>query len=284
MRKFLREPLVHFLLIGATLFALFDMFSAPAESLEKLIVISSGDLEALQANFTRTWQRPPTEQELQGLIEQNIRDEIAYREAMSMGLDQDDTFIRRRLRLKLELLLEDLAASVPPSTDELEAYLVQNRQKFAIEPRLSLSQVYLNPEKHGAELGQRSAALLEQLRRRGKNGTFDDLGDPIMLPGDIPLSSVNTLSRQFGKEFSEAIKEIEPGTWQGPILSSYGLHFVLIHEYIAGRNPELDEVRPVVERELLAEQRTERLEQAYQALRDRYIIEIEIDTEQKPGA
>jgi hypothetical protein len=284
MRKFLREPLLHFLLIGAALFALFDMFSAPTESLEKLIVISSGDLEALQANFARTWQRPPTEQELQGLIEQNIRDEIAYREAMSMGLDQDDTFIRRRLRMKLELLLEDLAVAVPPSTDQLEAYLVQNRQKFAIEPRLSLSQVYLNPEKHGAALGQRSAALLEQLRSRGKNGPFDDLGDPIMLPGSIPLSSVNTLSRQFGKEFTEAIKEIEPGTWQGPIRSSYGLHFVLVHEYIAGRNPELDEVRPVVERELLAEQRTERLEQAYQALRDRYIIEIEIDTEQKPGA
>ena len=130
MRKLLKDPLLHFLLIGALLFLVFELIKSPTGIQENRIFITTGDIQSLQANFARTWQRPPTEDELSGLIEDKVRDEIAYRESVAMGLDQDDPVIRRRLRMKMELLVEDVAGLSQPTDEDLETYLAEHQESF----------------------------------------------------------------------------------------------------------------------------------------------------------
>jgi len=279
MKKLLKDPLLHFLLIGAALFLVFGFFKDPAGNEENRIVITSGDIEAMQANFSRTWQRPSTDGELQGLIEDKVRDEIAYREAAAMGLDQDDTVIRRRLRMKLELLLEDIAGLSSPSDDELAAYLEEHKDSFRQEPQVSFKQVYLNSDKRGAGVDEAARAMLAELAAAGPGADLESFGDPNMLPAEFPLYYVSDVEKIFGASFAKGILEVEPGNWAGPVMSSYGLHLVFVRERIEGRDPELAEVRVEVEREWAAKRRREFKEETYKKLRERYTIVIE---EQEP--
>lgn len=275
MKKLLTDPLFHFLLVGAALFIIFELYSNTGESFEDKIIISQGDITALESNFARTWQRPPTEKELLGLLEESVRDEIAYREAVKMGLDQNDSYIRRRLRMKMELLIEDLGALEPPSERELLDYLGNNREAFRKEPQVGFSHVYLNVEKRTDTLEEDVRMLLQQLNGGGSEANPDNFGDAIMLPKHYPLSSLNIIARQFGSNFADDIAGLRPGGWQGPIESSYGLHLVLIHESVAGRDPDLSEIRPAVEREFVAKRQREIKEEAYRKLKEQYPVEID---------
>ena len=279
MKKLLKDPLLHFLLIGAALFLVFGFFKDPAGNEENKIVITSGDIEAMQANFSRTWQRPSTDGELQGLIEDKVRDEIAYREAAAMGLDQDEPVIRRRLRMKLELLVEDIAGLSSPSDDELTAYLEEHKDSFRQEPQVSFKQVYLNSDKRGAGVNEAAQAMLAELAAAGPGADPESFGDPNMLPAEFPLYYVSDVEKIFGAAFAKGILEVEPGNWAGPVMSSYGLHLVFVRERIEGRDPELAEVREEVEREWTAKRRREFKEETYKKLRERYTIVIE---EQEP--
>lgn len=275
MKKLLTDPLFHFLLVGASLFIIFELYSNTGESLEDKILITQGDITALESNFARTWQRPPTEKELLGLIEESVRDEIAYREAVKMGLDQNDSYIRRRLRMKMELLIEDIGTLEPPSERELLGYLENNREAFRKEPKVGFSHVYLNVEKRANTLEEDVRTLLQQLNGIGSEANPENFGDAIMLPKHYPLSSLNIIARQFGSNFADDIAGLRPGSWQGPIESSYGLHLVLIHESVAGRDPDLSEIRPAVEREYVAKRQREIKEEAYQKLKEQYPVEID---------
>ena len=142
MKKILTEPLVHFLIIGAVLFALFSVVQKSGDnSQDKTIVISANDINSMRANFVRTWQRNPTASELDGIIEDKIRDEIAYREAMAMGLDEDDAYLKKRLRMKMELLFEDADSLIPPTDTELEQFLKTNRNQFKEDALMSFDQI-----------------------------------------------------------------------------------------------------------------------------------------------
>jgi hypothetical protein len=275
MNKLLKDPLFHFLLIGALLFLVFELIKSPGEIQENNIVITGGDIQALQANFARTWQRPPTENELNGLIEDKVRDEIAYREAVAMGLDQDDAMIRRRLRMKMELLVEDVAGLSPPTDEDLEAYLEEHRDSFRQQPQLSFMHVFLNSDKRGASVEDDSRDMLTQLIAKGPGADPESYSDPNMLPKELPLYYINDIGRLFGVEFSRQILEVEPGKWTGPVWSSYGLHLVYVRERIEGRDPALDEVREEVKREWSARRRREFKEETYKKLRERYTIIIE---------
>lgn len=275
MRKLLADPLFHFLFIGAALFVIFEIFSGPGTSFEDKIIITQGDITALQANFARTWQRQPTEKELVGLIEDRVRDEIAYREAVKMGLDQNDSYIRRRLRMKMELLIEDLGTLAPPTERELSDFLAENREPFRKEPQVEFAHVYLNVEKRAKTLEEDSRLLLHELNQIGAAADPENFGDAIMLPKQYPLSPLNIIARQFGGTFAADIAGLQPGAWQGPIASSYGLHLVLITDRVAGRDPELSEVRPAVEREFVARRQREIKEEAYRKLKEQYPVEVE---------
>ena len=204
-----------------------------------------------------------------------MRDEIAYREAVKMGLDQNDSYIRRRLRMKMELLIEDIGTLEPPNERELLDYLEKNRAAFRKEPKIGFSHVYLNVEKHANTLEEDVRMLLQQLNGIGTEANPENFGDAIMLPRQFPLSSLNIIARQFGKNFAGDSAGLTPGSWQGPIESSYGLHLVLIHDSVAGRDPDLSEIRPAVEREFVAKRQREIKEEAYQKLKEQYHVEID---------
>ena len=275
MKRMLTEPLVHFLLIGALLFLGFSLFKSDGQSLETTIVVTTNDIKILKADFERTWQRPPRKAELEGLIEEKIREEIAYREGLELGLDRNDPYIRRRLRMKLELMLEDISAQGSPADEELQQFLDDNREKFRQEPRYGLSQVYLNPAQRRGTLEKDAEELLERLKRGGDHVDLMQIGDSIMLPRDFPLSPASVINRQFGSDFTAQLADLETGIWQGPIRSGYGVHLVLIDERVEGRDPELEEIRSLVEREYELVLRKELKEKIYAKLREKYIVEIE---------
>jgi hypothetical protein len=273
LRAWLREPLVQFVLIGALLFLVFEWRGQGPES--GRIVITPGQVDSLAASFTRVWQRPPTETELKGLVDDYVREEIAVREAEGMGLDSGDTVIRRRLRQKFEFLAEDAIASVPPTDEELQTWLDERQEQFRTEPQVALRQVYLDPDRHGNALESEASRLLARLREAGTDVEVDSLGDSLMLPSAVSLSPKSAIARQFGERFANAVLELQPGRWDGPVRSGYGWHLVLVTGREDGSLPPLEEIRPLVERELMAERRTKGLEAMYERLLDRYRVTIE---------
>ena len=277
MKKLLTEPLVHFLIIGALLFLGFSFFQQEDRSMDTTIVVTDNDINLLKADFERTWQRPPQEKELQGLLEEKIREEIAYREGLALGLDRDDPYIRRRLRMKLELMLEDISDQGSAADEQLEEFLAENREMFRREPRLRFSQVYLNPTSRAHRLDKDAEELLARLKRAGNDLDLEQMGDSIMLPRTFPLSPASVINRQFGSDFTEHLNGLEIGTWQGPVRSGYGFHLVLIEERSEGSDPQLAEIRPQVEREYELQQRQELKEKIYSSLREKYTVVIEAD-------
>ena len=273
--KLLREPLVHFLLLGAVLFGGFALVSDHSSTRTSQIVVTPGHLEHLTVSFTRTWQRPPTAPELAGLIEDYIREEVLYREAVAMGLDRDDTIVRRRLRQKLEFLTEETAETAPPSDAELQTFLQQQPDAFRVEPRLAFQHVYVSRDRHGDATDAAARQLLGQLSTGAAAPDIAALGDPFLLPPEFALSSRSDIARLFGDAFATQLQDLEPGHWAGPIESAYGLHLVFVRERMDGRVPALAEVRQAVQREWLAARRKAVNEQFYQHLRARYTVVVE---------
>jgi hypothetical protein len=272
---FVREPLVHFLLLGAALFGVCALLGARTSERTGHIVVTPGHLEHLVVSFTRTRQRPPTAPELAGLIDDYIRDEVLYREAVAMGLDRDDTIVRRRLRQKLEFLTEETAEMAPPADAELQAFMQQRPDAFRVEPRLAFQHVYLSRDRRGDATDAAARQLLGQLTTGAAATDTAALGDPFLLPTAFAMSSRSEIARLFGEAFAQQLQHLEPGRWAGPIESEYGLHLVFVHERTDGRVPALAEVRQAVQREWLAARRKEVNEQFYQRLRARYTVVVE---------
>jgi hypothetical protein len=209
------------------------------------------------------------------LIRDYIREEVYYREAVALGLDRDDTVIRRRLRQKLEFLSEDIAALAEPTQAELEAFLQSQPERFRAEPRLTFRQVYLDPQRHGDRLAADAQALLGRLRRAGAQADVSALGDSLLLASHFESVSSSEITTQFGEEFARAIDSLVPGEWSGPVQSGYGVHLVLVSARTEGRLPELEEVRDAVRREWANTQREKANEAFYQRLLARYTVTIE---------
>jgi len=273
--RLLREPLIHFLVLGAALFLVFNIVGESEEGSTESIVVSVGRVAQLTEAFTRTWQRPPTEQELEGLIEDHVREEVYYREALAMGLDRDDTIVRRRLRQKLEFFTDDLMATVDPTDEQLQAYLDEHPDDFRIPVQLSFRQIYFNRDRRGAQVTQDAEALLARLNGAGSAIDTADLGDPLMLPTDYEMISEVEVARRMGAEFAAALPALPLGIWSGPVESGFGLHLVLIRERQSESLPPLSEIRKAVEREWRNVRRKEASDAFYNGLRDRYEVSVE---------
>jgi hypothetical protein len=272
--RFLREPLVHFLLLGALIFGAFKFISSETFEPGK-ILISQGRIESLEIAFSRTWRRPPTASELEGLIRDYVREEVFAREAVALGLDKDDTIIRRRLRQKLEFVSEDIVALAEPTDDELSAYLKAHADTFRVHRQFTFSHVYLSPERRGENLARDTAQLLAQLRQAGGKADVSALGDPFLLEYRFEAAPATEIAKQFGEKFATEVGKLAPGEWQGPVESGYGLHLVWVSERTEGRVPALAEVRDAVRREWASAGRLEANEKFYQALLKRYVVTIE---------
>jgi hypothetical protein len=274
MGRWLKEPLLHFLVLGALIFLVYRGVAGTGPTRDQ-IFISKGQQENLLNTFSRTWQRAPTPDEFQGLLRDYIRQEIAYRESTSMGLDQDDIVIRRRLRQKLELLTEDVASLVAPTDPDLQQYLENHAGDFTVEPRLSLRHIYFSRDRRGTAAEQDARDLLQRI-----DATSDDLdpqllGDPLPLPAEMTGLRESEVSRYFGKVFIDGLADLEPGQWSGPVESGFGLHLVIIDERVPARAPALEEVREAVQREWLSQRRQEAVDGLYDRLAENYTIEIE---------
>jgi hypothetical protein len=275
MKRILREPLLHFLLLGTAIFVVYGLASKRSSDEPGKIVVSAGQVAAMAEGFARTWRRPPTSEEMDGLIRDRVQEEVYSREAMALGLDKDDTIIRRRLRQKMEFLTDDVAALAEPSDDELGAYLKTHADTFRVQRQFTFNQVYLNPEKHGENLARDTAELLAQLRQSGDQADFSELGDSFLLEHQFQSLLASELVKQFGETFAAKLGELSPGQWHGPVESGYGVHLVWITERTEGRLPALAEVRDAVRREWANARRLETNEKFYQELLKRYAVIIE---------
>lgn len=274
VRRLLREPLVHFLALGGLLFA-YDAWRGSAGPGSTRIVVTRGQIEHLASGFVRTWQRPPSEAELKGLVDEYVKEEIAVREAAAMGLDRDDTVVRRRLRQKLEFLADEAIGQAAPTDAQLQQWLDAHRADYQAETRLALRQVFLSTDRRGAAAPAQAERLLETLRASRSEAAIDSLGDPSMLPRDVPLGPVSGVARDFGADFARAVAALPAGRWSGPVASPYGLHLVLVTERVTAAAPTLAEIRPLVERDFLAERRKAQLAALYERLLQKYTVTTE---------
>jgi hypothetical protein len=274
LKRLITEPLVHFLLLGGLLFAVFSLRADRGRPAGDAIVVSEGKIAHLAALFARTWQRPPTRSELEGLVADTIREEAAYREALALGLDRDDTIVRRRLRQKLEFMAEDLADQIEPGTETLAAYLAAHPEDFRVAPRLTFHQVYLNPEAHGDSL-EADAADLRSFLNAEPDVAAHEFGDGSLLEHVLRDITPRQVANLFGPGFAERIVTIEPGRWEGPIASAHGVHLVFVDRRTESYLPELEAVRAKVRREWENARREALLEQYYEGLLGKYAVTIE---------
>lgn len=274
LRNLLREPLLHFLLIGALLFVAYAVVSKPDGSEPGTIVVTPGHIASMRAVYERTWQRPPTEVDLKGLIDSYVREEVLYREGLAMGLDRDDPMIRRRVRQKVDLLSEE-ALATEPTERELQAYLAANRTKFAAEPVYTMRQVFIDPTRPGRNLERAMSRLMAELKRAGDTDQALRYGDTTMLPHRLEATPAAELSNIFGEEFPKELAAVAPGQWLGPIRSGYGLHFVFVSEKRDGHATGLEANRELVRREWERDQRVAAAEKFYQRLLQRYTVTVE---------
>ena len=282
--RVLQEPLVHFLLLGSALFVLAHYWGdSPAREQQETIVVTEGKIQSLAQLWQRTRQRPPTRAELEGLIQDYVDEEVFYREALAMGLERDDTIIRRRLRQKLEFVAEDLADAVEPTDEQLRAYLNQHANQFRLEERASFTQIYFSRQRRGDSLDDDVEQTLDQLRHSEAAIDLTQLGDPILLPPHHENLRASEITNLFGPQFSAGLSAAGQGAWTGPIESSYGLHLVLVHERTPVRVPELEEARDAVRREWYAARRSASKESFRRRLRERYKVVIEAPAAEGAG-
>ena len=274
MARPLREPLLQFLALGALLFALYGLAGKRSADAPEKIVVSASRIANLDDGFARTWRRPPSEQELQGLIEDYIRDEVFYREGRAAGLDRDDVIIRRRVRQKMEFLAEDM--SLPePSDEQLGTYLASNPERFRVEDQITFHQVFLSAMRRPNTIESDSKQVASVLARVDAVADTMALGDPFLLGDEFRGVSASKVTSIFGESFAKWIFATEKGRWQGPISSGFGQHFVFISEQVSGELPPLDAVRTAVRREWANARRLEAERKLYASLRERYEIAVE---------
>lgn len=273
MNGFLRQPLLHFLILGALLCGIFAVFAGPRErpADDQVIAVSSADIDALIEGWTRTWKRPPTADELVGLVEVQVAEEVYVREALALGLDRDDTIVRRRLQQKLEFLGDDLMALPAPDEQTLQAFLDDHAASYAVPAAVSFIHVYFNPDRHGQELDADVAQALAALQSGAPPET---VGDPFLLPMAYRDEPVDLLERTFGGDLAAAMSGHPVGQWFGPVASGFGLHLVRIDDLVITGAPDLATVRAAVERDWYDQQRQAARDAFFKSLAQQYDLEI----------
>lgn len=259
MQRLLHEPLLYFLLAGAGIFALGEFMP---DRDDYIIEVTAAERARLNDQWQAQMDRAPAERELAGLIEQWIREEILYREALRMGLDRDDIIIRRRLAQKLNFLTEDVATNAVPSAEELLTFYHENSDRYQVPERFSFKHRYFSAERRANAQVDATAALSDESIR----------GDAFMLQLAYLERSERDIADLFGSEFAAALRELPEGGWQGPIRSAYGWHVVHIEQRIASRLPSFDEVARKVAIDHKQNLRRVANERYYEALRSRYEI------------
>ena len=275
MKPLLREPLVHFLLLGALMFGVYAYMDRGRGGVDpsRQIQLSVDELAQLALLFQSQWRRDPTPDEFGRLVENKVQQEVLYREGLAMGLDKDDEIVKRRMAQKMQFLAEDVAASHEPTTAELKAWYENNRDKFAQPPRISFRHLYFSPDRRGRRARDDAASALAKLAgEREDSKLAASLADPFMFQDYYRDRAPEYLGKELGPHFARAVAKLEAGSWQGPIESGFGWHLVFVDTLIPGRVPAFEEIEPDVKTAWLGEQKALAWEKAYKDMRARYVV------------
>ncbi len=268
VRRVLREPLLHFLLLGLAIFAYYGHV-APDDDGKRRIVVTQAEVDLLASQFQGTWSRSPSPVELNGLVDSYIRDEILYREGVALGLDRDDAVVKRRVRQKLDVMFEESVARQPATDADLQAYLDANPAAFRQPAVVSFDQLYFGSDPAALQrLAQARAALA-----RGADPAT--LGQATLLPAHQDAMPLDLVARDFGEQFAGQLATAPVGQWYGPVTSGFGTHLVRVSAIEQARAPALADVREAVAREWENERRTRAHAEALASLREQYDVEIE---------
>lgn len=273
--RWLREPLVQFLALGGMLFVAYASVrphpaKAPAAT---QIRLTPDDLRQLELGFAAQWNRPPSLDELNAMIEEKIRLEVLYREGLALGLDKDDMIVKRRMAQKIEFLAEDESAAHEPSPGELAAWFDKNKDRFALPARITLRHLYFSPDRRGAHARDDAARALARLAGKAEDAPgAAALGDPFMFQDYLADRAPGELAKEFGPGFAQAVLGLAPGAWRGPVESGYGWHVVFVESITPSRVPGFDEVSSDVKTAWLAAQKADAWDKAYATMRAKYEV------------
>jgi peptidyl-prolyl cis-trans isomerase C len=275
--KLLREPLLHFVFIGAVIYALYGAFAEPVvEETDKTIVVTAGEIEWMQSSWQKRWNRPPTAEEFDGLIQQYIKETVLYREALTMGLNKHDMIIRRRLAQKLEFLAKDLVALTPPTEEELLGYFDEHLARYQEPTLYTFTQVFFDPDKRGdATLEDAEAVKLILIAQGDAIEDPGRLGDGLMLQNYYPQKDRAEIQKNLGSGFTDTLITLAPGQWHGPVLSGFGVHLVYVNSILEPPPPVFTEVRERVVADWSLDRGEELNDKFYASLREQYSIVIE---------
>jgi hypothetical protein len=271
----LREPLVQFLVAGALLFAAYQALSPSVRqgvgTDAHTIELTDADLRQLSVGWLAQGRPAPTPDEMQALVEARVREEVLYREALALGLDRDDTIVKRRLAQKMDFLAEDLSELRQPTTADLAAFLEQHPERFSEPPRVSFRHLYFSPDRRSARAREVAERARTALIGKGADGG-DSLGDRFMFQDYYAERAPEQLAKDFGPAFANSLFALAPGSWQGPIESGFGWHLVFVESLSAARAPALEEIEPEVEKAWVEAERRKVREQLYAEMRSRYQV------------
>ena len=273
-RRFWREPLTRFFAAGAGLFVVYALAGSRAPTDYRHIIIDEYELQALAALWQAQWRRPPTQDELTGLVVDRVREEVLYREALALDLDENDVLVRRRLAEKLEMALNDVAATAEPSADDLRRYFESHADRYVEPPGLTLTHRFFSRDRRGDSAEADARRALEALVA---GGTADD--DSFHAAKTLTLEDAGRLERIFGAAFRDAVLEQagRPGSrhaWFGPAPSAYGAHLVRVDAYTEGRRRTLDEARETVLDDWRRDHVAARESERYAEMRARYEVDV----------
>jgi hypothetical protein len=269
LQRLLREPLFHFIAIGGLFFWVYSALNGGISTAPDTIVVSAERITQIKVGFNSVWKRMPSEDELGNLLEEEIREEVYYRDALALGLDKNDAMVRRRLRQKMEFLGDTGSFLQEPSEGELKAFYKTNRIKYQREPQLAFEQLFLgeNPEENS--IRETLESLLSD-----PAADLSELGKRSLLPSQLRLSGAKAVNSVFGQGFFEQLAQIPPGAWGGPVSSTYGIHLVRTLDGKDGELPPLSDVREAVVRDWKNAKVLEVREQDYAQRRARYKIVV----------
>jgi len=275
MGRALREPLVHFVVLGAVVFGCYRLVNHQTEAAPNAqrIEITNDDLRQLAVVWLAQGREKPTTEQLQSLVNQKADMEMLVREAIALGLDKDDEVIKRRLAQKMDFLLADVAALAPPTNEELATWFAAHKAEFTKPPRISFRHLYFSPDKRGRSAHDAAEASLARVAGHSPASLETaDIADPFMFHYNYVDVTPEQMAKEFGGAFASALFELKPGDWRGPIESGYGWHLIWIDSLEPPRVPTFEEVRPRVVQAWQEEKYNEVKQRAMDDIRSRYVV------------
>jgi parvulin-like peptidyl-prolyl isomerase len=275
LKRWRREPLLHFLLAGLALFAGYRLLHQDVNGRDSSdrIVLTEDDLRQMKVAWLGQGRPSPTPEEMRNLIEGKVREEVLYREALALGLDKGDTIVKRRLAQKMEFLAEDLTGVSDPTTEEFKTWFEKNRERFALPPRLSFRHLYFSPDRRGTRAKEAATSARERLAGKPAGSPVSaTLADSFMFQNDYRDRTLDQVADVFGTTFATALFQLTPGSWQGPIESGLGWHVAWVESITPGRVPSFEEIEQTIKSAWTEEQRAESRRRAFDAMKARYEV------------